>query len=220
MRPTNYFDLINRIRVQQGWSWQELASRLDLIDGLSTFPTPVQNDSRHSDSYEEEDVIDAEVIDPPGPGVNPLAVAVDVLASGGQNHVEIYRPYYDEHDELGRAVNFCPFSGIRLQRSCTRCGSSLPRTLELHIRFCGTCGSTLPLNVTLSDIKLHNYWVIYRTDHSPIQLKRYFSFPPSHAARQILTSIEPYLNLPLNGDLVRLTISWRGAARVQPVVAA
>jgi hypothetical protein len=221
VESTNYFDVLNQIREQQGWSWEELSRRVDIDDALSNSPAPfVHHSSDFDPGFEADDIIDAEIIDPPGPGVNPLAVVVDVSTKGRYAHAEIYRPFYDEKDDLGRPINFCPFSGIHLQRSCKHCGSSLPRSIDLHTRYCSSCGGELPFSVNMSDVQLHNYWVIYRTDHSGVRLKRFKNFPPSHPARQILTSPTPTLKLKLHGRQTELSIVWRGAARVQPLVAA
>ncbi|HEX05614.1 MAG TPA: hypothetical protein ENH10_10765 [Bacteroidetes bacterium] len=220
MDANNYFDALNRLREQREWSWEELASRVDIDDALSNSPAPYFGQSDDFNAYDhDDDIVDAEIIDPPGPGVNPLAVVVDVKITGDTGRAEIYRPFYDEKDSLGRPIHFCPFSGIHLQRSCKRCGSSLPRNLDLHTRYCSSCGAELPFSVTMSDVQFHNYWVIYRTDHSGIQLKRFKNFPPSHPARQILTSPYPKLKLRLNRVQAELSIVWRGAAHVQPFAA-
>lgn len=215
----SYIELLNQIRKQRGWSWSELARRIDIGDVVLNPPAPYVPQSVDYDSYLDDDVIVAEIIESSGLGVNPLAVVVDVVTSGDIGRAEIYRPVYDEKDALGRMIHYCPITGVELLRSCGHCGASLPRKLDLHTRFCAICGGNLPFSVTMSDVQLHNYWVIYRTSHSGIQLKRFKNFTPSHPARQILTSPYPTLKLNLHGQTTRLFIVWRGAGRVEPQAA-
>jgi hypothetical protein len=215
-----YVEILDQIRAQHGWSWSELAGRIDIREALSNPPVPYIQQAGASSSYlDNEEIIEAEIIDPPGPGVNPLAVVVDVTMNGSVGRADVYRPFYDEKDALGRTVHFCPFTGIQLLRSCKQCGSSLPRNSNDHTRFCGMCGSELPISVSMSDIQLHNYWVIYRMDHSVVHMKQFKNYSPFHPARQILTSLSPTLKLTMNGRPAELSIVWRGAARVQHAAA-
>lgn len=216
MQATDVIQMLKDVRQRRGLTQQEVAIQLQLdratiamLESGSLAPSEAMLDRiQHFVQGSGETPPHA---DPSGPGTNPKAVVIDLMIDGGSGNASIYRPLYDPQDESGYTINFCPYTGIRLMRSCSNCAAPFPKVIEPQTRFCANCGQKLHLSVAVSDIRLNNYWVIFRCNQWRHFVQRFNSLPAQGAVRQILESRENAITYREGKREWRIRIDWTGA---------